>query len=309
MINPNFTTKTVKETDDYGHFSIEPLPFSFGHSLGNALRRTLLSSLKGAAITSVRIDGVVHLFSTIDGVKESVLEIVLNLKQLRFKTKGKGPFKMSLRVKGEKKVLGGDFKGGELEVVNKDMYIAQLTDKKARLNIEATVELGYGHSFVEERREKAYGSIPVDAFFSPVRKVNFKVEETRVGRETNFDRLVIEIWTDGSIKPSQALRKSSLLLSEYFSYLLSGKDKPRVKVGKTEAELKQEIESKKLYQTIIDELDLPSRVVNTLLREKIETVDDLLKVGRDKLSKLKGVGKKSIDLIDRELERLGVQLE
>lgn len=306
MLKPNFFTQKT-EDGNYGKFIIEPLPLSFGQSLGHALRRTILSSLKGAAVTQVKIDGAPHLFSTLSGVKESVLEIVLNLKQLKFNVKDGGPFKIYLNIKGAKKIYGKDIEG-EVQPVNKDLYLGEITDDKGKLSIEAIVEVGYGYITAEEREKKEYGFIPVDAFFSPIRKVNIKVEETRVGRKANFEKLTLEVWTDGSLTPSQAVKQASELLAEYFSYILSGKDISEVKKEKTTEELKQKKIDKKLYEIIIDELNLPSRVINALLREKIETVADLIKIGRDKLINMKGVGKKSIQLIENELKKMSVKI-
>lgn len=308
MINPNFSTQKIEEKETYGEFVLQPLPLSFGQSMGHALRRTLLSSLKGAAITNVKIEGAPHLFSTIRGVKESVLEMILNLKQLKFEPKGEGPFKISLKAKGPKKIYSKDLEG-EIKPVNSEVYIGEITDEKGKLDVEAVVEVGVGYSSVEEREKKEYGFIPVDAFFSPVKKVNIKVEEARVGRKTNYDRLIIEIWTDGSIKPIKALKQSSQLLADFFAYLLSGRDTPQPKVEKSEEEVKKESIDKKLYEVIIDELNLPSRVINALLREHIETVADLVKAGKEKLANMKGVGKKSIELIEEELKKMGIELK
>ena len=308
MLNPNFYTQKVEDRDDYGKFILEPLALSFGQSLGVALRRVLLSSLKGAAITSVKFGEVSHLFSTIKGVKESVLDIVLNLKQLKFKAKGDGPFKVGLAVKKAKKIYGKDVEG-EAMVVNKDLYIAEVTNAKGKLDVEAIVEEGRGYLPAEEREKTEPGFIPVDAFFSPVKKVNFKVEEARVGRKSNLDRLILEIWTDGTIKPSDALRQAAALLSDYFGYILSGRDTPKPKVEKDEEAARKESVDQKLYEVIIDELNLPSRVINALLRENIETVADLVKAGKESLTDMKGVGKKSIELIDEELKKMGIELK
>ncbi len=307
MLSPNFYTQKVEETSTFGKFVIEPFSLSFGQSIGHALRRTLLSSLTGAAITNVKIDGVSHLFSTLKGVKESVLELVLNLKQLRFEATGTGPFKVSLKVKGIGKVYGKDVEG-EIKVVNTDLYLGEITDDKGKLDIEMMVEIGMGYSQVDDRETKEYGYIPVDAFFSPVKKVNIKIEEARVGRKSNKERLIIEILTDGSIKPSEALRQSSLILAEHFNHILSGKDVQEKKEAAVGNESGDAID-KKLYDVIIDELSLPSRVINALLREHIETVADLVKVGKDKLTNMKGVGKKSIELIEEELKKMGIELK
>ncbi len=308
MVKANFVTKIEQLTDSYGKFIIEPLPQSFGHSMGLALRRTLLSSIEGAAIVEVKIEGVVHQFSTIKGVKESVLDILLNLKKLFLKPKGEPPYVLKLEAKGKKKIYGKDFKGN-VEVINGDEYIAYITDDKTSLNIEAKVEVGVGYRFVEDVRDKEYGVLYVDAFFSPVRKVHFEVGKARVGRKSNFDKLILEVWTNGAVKPDKAVRQAAEILAGHFLHLLSGEDKPVEKKTKSEEELKKEAEMKKLSEIIIDELDLPSRIINALLRENIETVGDLVKVGRSKLEGMKGLGKKSIELIEKELDKLGYKLE
>ena len=306
-MTPNFYTKKVEDTDSYGKFILEPLPLSFGNSLGNALRRALLSSLKGSAITQIQINGAPHLFATIKGVKESALDLMLNLKQLRFKPSRDGQFKARIDVKGAAKVYGRDLKG-EVEVVNKDLYIGEVTDSKGHLEIEALVETGIGSLSAEEQEKKETGYITVDAYFSPIKKVNFKVEEARVGRKTNFDRLIMEIITDGSISPTEALRQAASILAEHFTHILSGKDTPQTPdASQVTSDEKKEVDEK-LKEIIIDELNLPSRVINALLRENIETVADLIEVGRDKLVKVKGLGKKSFVLIEDELKKMGVDI-
>ena len=308
MIKPNFVTHQIELTDNYGKFIIDPLPRSFGQSLGTALRRTLLSSLKGAAVTSVKIKGVPHLFITLKGVKESALELTLNLKQLRFATSDSTtPLKLNLVKKGIGKIYGKDVKG-DTEVINKDLYIGEITDNKTELDIEIVVETNIGYLSAEENITKESDFIAVDAFFSPVRKVEFKVEEARVGRKTNADKLTIEITTDGSISPANALKNSAAMLAEFSAYILSGNDNPQPKEEKLEAEAAQDSVDKKLYEIIIDELNLPSRVINALLRENIETVADLIKVGKEKLTTMKGVGKKSIELIEEELKKMNISL-
>lgn len=309
MITPNFFTKQSEITADYGKFVMDPLPMSFGHSLGNALRRTLLSSLEGVAVTQIKIEGVPHLFTSIKGVKESALDIMLNLKQLRFVSpQREGSFKINLEFKGAGKIYGKDLKG-EVDVVNTDLYIAEITDSKSKLQIEAIVETGVGAIFAEEQEKKEEGFIAVDAYFSPIKKVNFKIEEARVGRKINFDRLILEIWTDGGLSPEEALKKASTILSDHITHILSGKDTPATKDTTETKEIsdKKDVDQK-LREIIIDELNLPSRVINALLRENIETVADLIEVGRDKLIKVKGLGKKSFVLIEEELQKMGIEV-
>ncbi len=307
-MEPNFFTKKTEQDKSYAQFSFEPLPLSFGNSMGNALRRTLLSSLKGTAITQVKIGSAPHLFSTIKGVKESVLELILNLQQLRFKTSGEGSFKVHLDVKGAKKLTGKDVKG-EAEVVNQDAYVGQITDDKGKLDIEAIVETGVGSISKDEVEKKESGYITLDAYFSPVKKVNFKVEEARVGRKTNYDRLVLEVWTDGIITPEEAMKQASGILQSHFAHVLSGKDVPGKEVSAEEAEKATKEIDQKLKDIIIDELNLPSRVINALLRENIETIADLVKVGKDKLISVKGLGKKSFFLIEDELKKMGITID
>lgn len=305
MLEPNFYTEKVELSSTYGKFIIEPLPLSFGQSLGNALRRTLLSSLEGCAITNIKFAGVPHLFTTLDGVKESVLEIVLNLKQVRFSYQGKGPFKIFLNAKKPGKIYAKDIKG-EVTPVNKDLYLAEITSNQGKIEAEGIVEVGIGSSLVEDRENKITGFIPVDAFFSPVTKVNFKVEEARIGRKSNYEKLILEIETDGSISPDNALKKACTILSNFFNFILSGND---IKKEEKVVEKEEDLMIKKFSEVIIDELNLPSRVVNALLKENIETVADLIKAGKDKLNQIKGLGKKSIDEINQEIKKLGVELK
>jgi DNA-directed RNA polymerase subunit alpha len=306
MIDPVFHTKLEEQSQDYGLFTFEPLASSFGQSMGVGLRRTLLSSLRGAAVGYVKFENADHVFSTLKGVKESVLDIVLQLKQLRFEVPADGTYKIHLSAKGTGKIYAKDIEG-EVKVVNGDLYLAEITDPKGKLEIEAIVETGYGFITAEEKETEETGFITVDSAFSPVKKVNFKVEDTRVGRKTNFERLILEIWTDGSISPEDALRDSTRILASHFNHILSGKDVKEEETEATATELKDEANSK-LDDIIIDELNLPSRVINALLRENIETVADLIKRGRENLVGLKGVGRKSLDLIDEELKKMNIEL-
>lgn len=310
MIQPTFYTKqTVHEEGVKSTFIFEPLTQSFGNTLGNAYRRTLLSAISGAAITSVKIDGVTHLFSTIAGLNESILDLVMNLKLIRFVVpKQEGKFKLSLIAKGLGKIFAKDLEG-EAEVVNKDLYIAELTSEKAKLDIEVIVEVGYGFSPTEEREDVEAGYIAIDASFSPIKFVNYSVQEARVGRKSNFDKVILDVTTDGSISPESAVRQVSEILSTQFGHVLSGNDIAPEKTEESESQKKISESGSKALETIIDELNLPSRVINALLREKIETVSDLVKRGKSDLVGLKGVGRKSIDLIEEELKKMGVDLQ
>lgn len=306
MLTPQFVTKTVETSESYGVFSLEPLTKSYGESMGNALRRTLLSSLEGTAATAVKVEGVAHLFSALKGVKETALEITLNLKQVRFKRATDGVHKVSLSKKGIGKVFASDLEG-DVEVVNGDQYIGEITDAKGKIELELLVENGRGYVLANDQTEKETGFIVLDSAFSPVKKVNFIVEEARVGRKTDADRLVMHIWTDGSVSPTEALKEAAAVLSAQFSHVFAQTDSQAQKVaGESETAGTQEID-KKFHDLIIDELNLPSRVVNALLRENIETVADLVRVGEEKLVAYKGLGRKSIDLIKDELKKLGFE--
>lgn len=306
MIEPIFQTKVESQTQDYAKFVFEPLHTSFANSLGNAIRRTLLSSLPGSAISYLRVENAAHLFSTIPGVKESVLELVLSLKKVRFATTGEGPFTMKLNAKGAKKIYARDLIG-EAEVVNGDLYLAEITEDSAQLELEAIVEVGYGF-IASEEKENRTGYMTVDSSFSPVVRVNFKVEEARVGRKSNYERLILEVWTDGSINPKDAVTNAVNTLKAYLDHFFSGKDVQAVSSEQTVKEGEVDAAQSKYYDTIIDELNLPSRVINALLRENIETVGDLVKRGKENLVGLKGVGRKSIDLVEEELKKMNIKL-
>jgi DNA-directed RNA polymerase subunit alpha len=308
MLKPFFHTKTEEQTQDYGRFVFEPLHRSFANSIGNSLRRTLLSSLKGAVIGHIKIAGAPHLFSTIDGVKESLLDIVLNLKQLRFQVNGDGPFKVVLQADQVGNVTGGSVKG-EAVVVNQDLYIAEITDAKGSLQIDAIVETGYGYVPAEDKEEFETGYIKIDSAFSPIKQVNFRVEDARVGRVSNYERLIMEVWTDGSVSARDAIEHASKIMASHFSHISSGEDVSEKFNTESQDESEKEKSNQKVYDTIIDELNLPSRVINALLRENIETIDDLLKRGKENLVALKGVGRKSVDLVEEELKKMGVKLE
>jgi DNA-directed RNA polymerase subunit alpha len=306
MLTPQFTTKTGELSETFGKFTFEPLSQSFGESMGNALRRTLLSSLEGTAVVAVKIEGVPHLFSVLKGVKETALELTLNLKQVHFKKGAEGTHKIIINKKGIGKVFASDLEG-DIEVVNKDLYIGEITDAKGKIELEVLVETGRGYVPANEQSQKEFGYIPVDSAFSPVKKVIYTVEEARVGRKSDADRVILSVWTDGSIAPEEAVKQAATILSGQFAHVFAQVDTQEAKSVMT-AEATGVLEmNKKFNDLIIDELNLPSRVVNALLRENIETVADLVKIGEEKLVAYKGLGRKSIDLIKDELKKLGFE--
>jgi len=237
------TPKIVEKKGNFARFIIEALYPGYGITIGNSLRRVLLSSLPGAAITQVKIKGVQHEFSTIPGVLEDVVDIMLNLKQLRFKLYSDSPQTATLKVKGEKEVKGADFKlPSQVEIVNKDAHIATITDKKTTLEMEVIIEKGLGYEPVERRKKEKLeiGMIPLDAIFTPIRKINYHIENMRVGERTDFDRLFFEIETDGTLTPEEAISEASNILISHFSLFPKtfGKDK-NVLTNKKEKENKR----------------------------------------------------------------------
>lgn len=304
MLEPNFKVKETNQSETFGSFVIEPLEQGYGHTLGNSLRRVLLTSLKGAAVTKVKINGVKHQFSTLPGLKEDVVQIVLNIKRLRLRLTGDKSQTIKLAAKGPKKVYASDIEEtGEVEVINKDLYIGELTTPKAKLDVEFTVEPGFGYITAEERESSdVLGTILLDSLFTPVTRVNYRVEATRVGRMTNLDRLIVEIWTDGTISPAQALKEASRTLVSYFLQIYEPKATVSEGVALTPSV------SDEVLKMALEELDLPTRIVNALHIGGIDTVGQLLGTPRKDLLKIKNLGSKSITIIEETLRNKGVAL-
>ncbi len=304
MIDPNFTIKTEVEKAGYGMFVIEPLEQGYGHTLGNSLRRVLLASLPGAAITSIKVAGVPHQFSTLAGLKEDVVELILNLKKVRLSMEGGEPAVLKLNKKGVTAVTAGDFDvPAGVEIVNQDLVIANLTDKKAELDLEATVEKGFGYVQADERHVDEIGRIPMDSLFSPVIRVNYRVDATRVGRMTNLDKLVMEIWTDETVSPFDALKSASKVLVSYFLQVYE----PKARVSEDAVVVTPSI-SDEILKMRIEELDIPTRIVNALARGSIETIGQLLGTPRVELMKIKNLGAKSLSIVEEKLREKGVAL-
>lgn len=308
--------KVILEEGNRGVYEIEGLYPGYGHTLGNALRRVLLSSLPGATITSVKIEGVNHEFSTIFGVKEDVVDLCLNLKQVRLRLHGEGPVKGELLVKGEKIVKAGDMKfPSDAEVVNPDIVIATLTDKKASLQMDLEAESGRGYQGVQDRKKEKVeiGAIALDAAFSPVRSVNYEVENMRVGDRTDYNRLRLHIVTDGSIAPREALVAASKILVGQFE-TLSGVFRTEEEVNEASAERKEGAEAVESYEEMIakkkvEELELSTRTLNALLEAGIKTVGGLTRRTEKKLLEVEGLGEKGIVEIKKALGNLGVTLK
>ncbi len=306
MISLPTTIKKNNISDNYGIFEIEPFYPGYGITIGNALRRVALSSLEGAAVSTVKIKDVSHEFTTLPGVKEDILHILLNLKQLRFKSHSDEPQKAILKVKGEKEITGKDFElPSELELANKDQYIAALTDKKAELEIEITVEKGFGYKLLRDgdKEKKEIGVMSLDRIFTPIKKVNYKVENVRVGDRTDYDKLVFEIETDGTIKPEEALLESIKILNSHFQFLEN-------ELGSIE---KKEVKkpAKKAKETVLKivDMDISEKAINALTENGFETVTDLTSKTEEELAAIKGVGKKGVKEINKVLEGLSLNLK
>lgn len=305
MANLTFKIKEEKIDPNHSEFVIEPLEPGYGHTLGNALRRALLTSIPGAAVTSIKITGVKHKFSTIPGVKENVVDLLLNIKGLNFRLlDGTDKGKVSLSVKGPKKITGEDFDLPEnVEIINKDHYIASVNDKKAKLEMELTVEQGLGYSSAEERRSTQIGLIPTDAVFTPVKRVSYEVSATRVGRQTDLDKLMLSIWTNGIISPKEALEEASKILTSYFLQVYE----PKSVVSSESVSAKPSI-ADNISKLTIDELDLPTRIYNSLRNGGIETLGQLLSATKKDLISMRNMGNKSIMVIEEKLKEKGVSL-
>lgn len=305
MIEPNFNVIEEVQEADYSRFVIEPLEPGFGNTLGVALRRVMLTSIEGAAVTSVKIEGVKHMFSTLPGLKEDIIELILNIKTLQVKlADGQTEARMRLSKTGPGKVHAKDIEVSEgVEIVNSDHYLGSLSDKNSKLEIDFTVERGLGYSLAEERPISTVGVIPIDAIFTPVQKVNYKVEQTRVGRQTNYDKLIFEVWTDGTVNTREVLDESARILVRYFSLVFQPKaDGEVVEAGE---ESKPAL-SDELMRMTVDELDLPTRIYNSLRNAGIETVADLLSTPRKELMTYRNLGAKSLSVIDESLEEKGI---
>lgn len=295
-------------TDNYGKFVVEPLERGYGTTLGNSLRRILLSSLPGAAVTSVKIDGVLHEFSTIEGVVEDVTDIILNLKELLVKLHTDEPTLLRIEAEGEGEVTAGDIKAGsDVEILNPDLHIATL-DKGARFFAEIAVEKGRGYVPAERNKkpDQPIGVIPVDSIFTPVRKVNYTIEDTRVGQVTDYDKLTLEVWTDGSIAPDQATSLAARILNEHLMLFVN------LTEGASEVEImveKEEEKRDKLLEMTIEELDLSVRSYNCLKRAGINSVEELTRKTEEDMMKVRNLGRKSLEEVRQKLEALGLSLK
>lgn len=304
---PNIECVEISEDGSYGKFVVEPLERGYGITLGNSLRRILLSSLPGAAANSIKIDGVLHEFSTVKGVKEDVAELILNVKELAIKKYSEGSTTILIDAQGPGEVTGGDIKtDGSVEIINKDLHIATLDDE-ANLHMEINVNKGRGYVSQSKNKtdELPIATIPVDSIYTPVKRVNYKVENTRVGQITDYDKLTLEVWTNGTIRPEEAVSLSSKILIEHFKLFMTLTDHAdNVEIMVEKEEDKKE----KVLEMTIEELDLSVRSYNCLKRAGINTVQELAQRSMDDMMKVRNLGKKSLEEVERKLKDLGLSL-
>lgn len=303
MIKPTFKVVEEEAKGDYSRFVVEPLEPGFGNTLGVALRRVLLTGIEGAAVTSVKINGVKHMFSTLPGLKEDVIEFILNVKMLRVKMSDvKKEAKLVLETTGPGQITAASIEETDgVEIINKDLYLGSLADKKAKLEVEMTVEKGLGYSLAEERKISTIGVIPVDAIFSPVVRVNYKVEQTRVGRQTNYDKLVLDVWTDGTMAPALAMEQAARILVSYFMRVYEQDDDVVMEQMTVAPKVSDEV-----MKMTVDELDLPTRIYNSLRNAGIETIGQLLTTPKKELMNYRNLGAKSLSVIDESLKEKGI---
>jgi len=296
----------VDSQDNFGRFHVEPLEKGFGVTLGNAMRRVLLGYLPGAAVTRVKIEGIQHEFSTIAFVKEDVTEFLLNVKALRLKSLSEQPGKLMLEAEGEKRVTAADIADStDFEVANPELYLATLDSPEAKLSVELDVELGEGYREAESGDNMPIGTIPIDAVFTPVRKVNFNVEPVHVSREMRRERLELEVWTDGTITPVEAISHGAEILVEQLMPFI---DYAKVSRLEEEKEMIRASISEEKYDMPVEELDLSVRTMNCLRRGGIATVGELISRGEKGLLALHNFGQKSRQEVEEKLASLGLSL-
>lgn len=305
---PRIECVEMSEDFTYGKFVVEPLERGYGTTLGNSLRRILLSSLPGVAVTTIKIDGVLHEFSTIPGVKEDVIEIILNIKNLALRMEGDNTKLIKIDVQEEKEVTAADIiADADVEVCNPDLHIATL-GAGARLYIEMTIEKGRGYVTADKNKQQGQliGIIPIDSIFTPVSKVNYIVENTRVGQVTDYDKLTLEVWTNGTIEPDEAVSLGAKIMSEHLKLFITLTDH----IGNVEIMVEKEQDKKeKVLEMTIEELDLSVRSFNCLKRAGINTVQELTEKTEEDMMKVRNLGKKSLEEVVQKLAALNLGLK
>ncbi|KNF08047.1 DNA-directed RNA polymerase subunit alpha [Gottschalkia purinilytica] len=304
---PKIEIVEMNEDNTYGKFVVEPLERGYGTTLGNSLRRILLSSLPGAAVSSIKIQGVLHEFSTIPGVLEDVSEVILNIKDIAAIMHTDEPVMLRIEAEGPGVITAGDIlTGPDVEVLNKDLHIATLDDD-AKLDMELEIVKGRGYVPADKNKKEnqPIGVLPIDSIFTPVKKINFEVENTRVGQVTDFDKLILEVWTDGTIKPDEATSLGAKILNEHLNLFITLTDH----VNDVEIMVEKEEDKKeKVLEMTIEELDLSVRSYNCLKRAGINTVEELTQKSEEDMMKVRNLGKKSLEEVQHKLAELGLGL-
>ena len=303
---PKIDTVELSPDGSYGKFTVEPLERGYGITLGNSLRRVLLSSLPGVAVMSVKIDGILHEFSTIPGVKEDVTEIILNIKGLTAKIHGDGPKIVYIEAEGETEITAGSIKcDSEVEILNPDMHIATLGED-GKLYMEITIDKGRGYVSAEKNKypNMPIGVIPIDSIFTPIRKVNYTVTDTRVGQITDYDKLTLEVWTNGSVQPDEAISLAAKILTEHLTLFVGLTDQVTT-ISFTDQE---DDKKEKVLEMTIEELDLSVRAYNCLKRAGINTVAELVQRNQEDMMKVRNLGRKSLEEVEQKLEALNLSL-
>lgn len=305
---PKIEIVELSNDNKYGKFVLEPLERGFGTTMGNSLRRVLLSSLPGVSVTSIKVDGVLHEFSTIPGVKEDLVDIILNLKELSLRMQSDEPKILTINAQGAGRITAGDIiADADVEILNPEHHIATLNDD-AKLYMEITIEKGRGYVSADRNKHpgQPIGIIPVDSIFTPIRRVNFHVENTRVGQITDYDRLTLEVWTNGSIKPDEATSLAAKVLSEHLLLYIN----LTAHVNDVEIMVEKEEDKKeKVLEMTIEELDLSVRSYNCLKRAGINTVQELTQKSEEEMMKVRNLGRKSLEEVQQKLEALDLGLK
>lgn len=304
---PKIDSVEIQDDKRYGRFVVEPLERGYGMTLGNSLRRILLSSLPGAAVVSVQIDGVLHEFSTIPGVMEDVTEIILNLKRLSLKIHSDEEKVLEIDAEGDGVVTAGDIRAdSDVEILNPDLHIATLAaGSRLHMRIFARQGRGYVPADRNKKEDQPIGVIPIDSIYTPITRVNYQVENTRVGQVTNYDKLTLEVWTDGSIRPEEAVSLGAKILTDHLSLFVGLTDE--AKDTETMKE-KEEDKKEKVLEMTIEELDLSVRSYNCLKRAGINTVQELITKTEEDMMKVRNLGRKSLEEVQEKLEELGLGL-
>ncbi len=305
---PKIEIVEISEDNRYGKFVLEPLERGFGTTMGNSLRRVLLSSLPGVAVTSIKVDGVLHEFSTLAGVKEDLVEVILNIKDLALKMSSDEPKIITINAQGPSRVTAGDIiVDSEVEIINPDHHIATLNEE-AKLFMELTIEKGRGYVPAERNKHtgQPIGMIPVDSIFTPISRVNFNVENTRVGQVTDYDKLTLEVWTDGTILPDEATSLAAKILVEHLSLFINLTEH----VNEVEIMVEKEEDKKeKVMEMTIEELDLSVRSYNCLKRAGINTVQELTQKTEEEMMKVRNLGRKSLEEVQQKMAALNLGLK